>query len=349
MATAAGVSRRCATLDGHPQGCPPSTRQAAGLPQPTVAPDGLRMDTLLLRAHALAETQFGMASRQQLMDLGLTSGSISHHLRCGAWSIAMEGVYDLLAPIRDQVVPWRSRLAAAQLAHPGRAVAVGPTAGRVRGLPYCRDALVHVAMPPGREQEQRPGYRFHTWAIEPLDIVRAGGFLVTSPVRTVADLLLMRGREQGVAILDAAVHTALIDPTRDPDVIGAIIGGRRHCRRARAHLREMTVGAQSPLETRIRLIACDAGLRPDALQVPIIDPRGHLLAYGDIGWRTRRGWLIAECDGAAVHSLPQALLHDRRRQNEILLQPGFDVVRFTWADSESPTYVVSVLRRALDR
>jgi hypothetical protein len=307
------------------------------------------MDTALLHAYALAESQFGVAARNQLVSLGLSPGSISHQLRRGAWSVAFPGVYDLHASVRDVGLPWDARLKAVQLAHPGHAAGVAPTAGRLWGLPYCLDTVIHVAVPPGLEQEQRPGVRFHTWQVQPEDLGMSGPFLVTSAVRTVADLTLMRSRDQGVAILDAALHLGYLDAVTGPRVIGAIIAGRRGCRRARSYLREMAVGAQSPLETRIRLIASDAGLAPDALQVPIIDTDGQVVAYGDIGWRTRRGWLIAECDGAAVHSLPPALLHDRRRQNEILLQPGFEVVRFTWADSRTPGYVVSVLRRALSR
>ena len=307
------------------------------------------MDTPLSRAYALAESQFGVAARRQLLCLGMTEGAISHQVRVRAWSLAIPGVYDLYSSLRDGDLPWDSRLMAVQLAHPGEAAGAAPTAGRLWGLPYCQDRTVHVAVRPGLEQAQRPGVRFHTWQVRPDDVGMRGPFLVTSAVRTTADLMLMRGREQGVAILDAALHLGYLEPESGPRVIGAIIAGRRGCRRARSYLRDMAVGAQSPLETRIRLIASDAGLAPDTLQVPIVDPQGHVLAYGDIGWRTRRGWLIAECDGAAVHSLPPALLYDRRRQNEILLQPGFDVVRFTWGDSGRPGYVISVLRRALNR
>ena len=305
------------------------------------------MDDSLLRAHALAESQEGIASRRQLLALGLSEGVISHQLRRGTWRTVLPAVYDLHAPLRDGTAPWRARLVAAQLAHPGQCPAVLATAGRIWGLPYCRDRLVHVRVRPGLEQVQRPGIRFHTWDVLPRDIQRHEGFWVTTPVRTVADLLLRRNREQGVAVLDAAAHLGLIDPDTDPRVIAAIMGGRRGCVRARTYLTQFAVGAQSPLETRIRLIATDGGLPPDQLQVPVLDRDGILLGYGDIGWRTARGWLIAECDGRSAHEHPEALLHDRRRQNAFVLQPGIDVVRFTWADSESPSYVLGVLRRAL--
>jgi hypothetical protein len=159
-------------------------------------------------------------------------------------------------------------------------------------------------------------------------------------------LLLRRGRVHGVAILDSAIHLGLIG-AGDLATIAAIMGGRRGCRRARTYLTMTAVGAQSPLETRVRLIAVDAGLPPDGLQVPVHDHSGRVIGYGDIGWRTPRGWLIAECDGIGPHSLPGALAHDRRRQNEMLQQPGVSIVRFTWTDADSPAYVVGMIRRGL--
>lgn len=294
----------------------------------------------------LAESQFGLASRSQLLAAGLTAGALDHRVRTRQWTVPFEGVYDLHAAVRGDHLPWESMLMASQLAHPGECAAVLATAGRLWQLPYCGDRGIDVRVPPGLEQRQRPAIRFHTWKVWPTDIVMCGPFLATTPVRTVADLLLRRGREHGVAILDAALHRGLIG-LEDVPTIAAIMGGRRGCRRARTYLTMTAIGAQSPLETRVRLSAVDAGYPPDALQVPILDDDGRVIGYGDIGWKTRQGWLIAECDGIGPHSVPIALAHDRRRQNEFLLRPGVSVVRFTWADSESPGYIASVIRRAL--
>jgi very-short-patch-repair endonuclease len=67
-----------------------------------------------------------------------------------------------------------------------------------------------------------------------------------------------------------------------------------------------------------------------------------------MGWRLRNGaWLIAEADGRSVHELPEALLHDRRRQNAFLVEAGASVVRFTWEDCRTPEYIPRVLRPML--
>jgi hypothetical protein len=125
---------------------------------------------------------------------------------------------------------------------------------------------------------------------------------------------------------------------------------RRNCVAGRRHAEEARVGAQSPLETRVRLEAADAGLPPDGLQVPVFSSDGALLGYGDMGYRLPSGgWLIVEADGRSVHELPAALLHDRRRQNAFLGEPDISVVRFTWDDTRHRSYIPSVIRPILAR
>src|SRR5207245_6175152 len=122
----------------------------------------------------------------------------------------------------------------------------------------------------------------------------------------------------------------------------ALMAGRRSAVSGRARLAEADGRAQSPLETRIRLIASDVGFPADTLQLPVVDRQGHLLGYGDLAWfRPGRRMLIAECDGASVHTAPAAVLRDRYRSNDFITRGEVDIVRFTWRDAEQPTYVRS--------
>ena len=45
-----------------------------------------------------------------------------------------------------------------------------------------------------------------------------------------------------------------------------------------------TARAESPLETRVRLLATDAGYPPDELQLPERDAYGQVLGFGDLAW-----------------------------------------------------------------
>lgn len=113
---------------------------------------------------------------------------------------------------------------------------------------------------------------------------------------------------------------------------------------ARRHLTEADGRAQSPLETRTRLRCVDGRVPPDILQWEIRDDDGHLLGIGDLGRRGPR--VIAEADGRDVHAAPDAVFADRRRQNR-LMNAGFTVLRFTWADTLQPDYIPYTVRQAL--
>jgi hypothetical protein len=132
--------------------------------------------------------------------------------------------------------------------------------------------------------------------------------------------------------------------------VAELLHRRRNCVAGRRHLAEARFDAQSPLETRVRLRADDANLRPDALQVPIVDADGALLGYGDIGYHLANGaWLIVEADGRSVHERPEAILHDRQRQNAFLSRGQAATVRFTWEDTRRDSDIPRVLRPLLNR
>jgi hypothetical protein len=105
--------------------------------------------------------------------------------------------------------------------------------------------------------------------------------------------------------------------------------------------------AESPLETRLRLICLDGGLPPPVLQWPVWDP-DHASGYRlDLAWPTH---LVAlEADGRAPHATPHALYHDRTRQNRLAtLLPGLTLLRFTWTDTHTPEEsILTPLRQAL--
>jgi len=128
--------------------------------------------------------------------------------------------------------------------------------------------------------------------------------------------------------------------------IPALIRGRRGAVAARRYLAEADHRAQSPLETRARLRCVDGRVPPDVLQVDVRDDDGYLLGVGDLGWLAAR--VVAEADGAGVHGTPAAVFEDRRRQN-LFVNAGWRVLRFTWADTLRPDYIPYVVREALGR
>jgi hypothetical protein len=115
---------------------------------------------------------------------------------------------------------------------------------------------------------------------------------------------------------------------------------------ARQYLDQADGRAESPLETRIRLLALDGGLPPPVLQWRIQDPDHGCHYRIDLGWP--QFLLGLEADGLGPHGTPQALYRDRHRQNRLAtLLPGLTLLRFTWADTYRPDVMLRSIRQAL--
>ena len=240
------------------------------------------------------------------------------------------------------------RAALAQLA--GAAVAVIGSAAKVHGLEGLpRSWMPQVAMPRGLERAQREGMEIHFWTIPDEQVEVIDDVPVTTIARTLADACRLLTREQSVCLVDSALHRGLVSTDALAEVHDLMarrpnsVVGRRHLGLARA-------GAQSPGETRVRLILSDAGLPPDALQVPRRDREGRLLGYADLGYRLAAdAWLLVEFDGRSIHERPHALLADRHRQNAILSAGSDRMVRFAWEDTLSRDVIPAVVRPILEQ
>jgi hypothetical protein len=162
-----------------------------------------------------------------------------------------------------------------------------------------------------------------------------------------ADILLSWDEWSAVSAVDCALSRGLAHASL-ADVIEHRLRRQRGAVRARHRLELGDARSQSPLETRIRLIATAAGMPPHELQVPVQDSSGRLLGFGDLAWRKPDGrLLIAEADGRRWHDTPSALLYDRRRANAFSGTGQIDMVRFVWEDTRRPRYIETVLREHL--
>ena len=98
--------------------------------------------------------------------------------------------------------------------------------------------------------------------------------------------------------------------------------------------------AESPMETRLRVLLVLAGLPRPELQVPIYDDQGRFLGRPDLFYPEQR--LAIEYDGGNHRD---RLVHDDRRQNDLV---GADrrLLRFTAVDVyEAPDSVVRQVRK----
>lgn len=300
------------------------------------------MMSCLEAALQIAARQDGLITSAQCRQVGLSQSDIGRLIGTRRWRGIFRGVH-LTAPEAGSA---QQRVRAGLLALGPSAVAVLNSAAIVHGWPVLPpEPAVQISAPADRRRLDQTGLTARQLVIGPADVATIAGMRVTTPARTAADLLLRLPRPNAVAMLDAALRAgALTDD--DLTVASGLIYGNRGAVRARRSIRDADGRAQSPLESRIRLICVDGGVVPEQLQFPVYDDFGVLLAMADLAWPSHG--VLAEADGRGPHSIPEALLYDRRRQN-ILLTLGFVVVRFTWADTSRPNYIVNTIRRAMTR
>lgn len=254
-------------------------------------------------------------------------------VRRGEWQRVARGVYDTRAVILGSDDHGQRRLRAitlAQLAGGPESVCVGLTALAVHeiwGVPS--DLRPEVAFPHARSVRGRGGCavrRFDPGQIEVIDGRRTVD-VRTALVQTLPEV----SRWTGVALLDNALNKERITMDDLPDITRQV-AGRRGSARWKDWWNLVDGRAESPPETWARLDCLDHGLPPDELQVEVDDRFGRFVGRGDLGWRTRRGWIIAEIDGTEVHSELAALFTDRSRQNALVKIPGVTVLRYTSKD-----------------
>jgi hypothetical protein len=302
----------------------------------------------LQAAGRLAAEQYGVLSWAQVLECGLGDSDVRRLRRQGVWRRLFPRVYCVqeLAPDRSNTQALMlTTVMAAQLALGPRSFASAETAARLwglQGLPPWDRREIHMTIPALGAQRHIRGITLHTYDTEPHEITtRADGIRLTIPGRTLRDVVLRVDRASAVSLMDSSQHQGLLT-SEDLPLLEAANLQRRGCRRTRAWWHLTDGRAQSPLETRIRLVCVDGGLPPDDLQHPFPIPDLDVTYYGDLWWEKLR--TLVEADGAGPHSGPEALFQDRRRQNAILrAYPGLRILRFTWADLQQPGRILAQL------
>ena len=122
--------------------------------------------------------------------------------------------------------------------------------------------------------------------------------------------------------------------------------GHPRCQRARAMLSFADPKAESPGESRLRFLLASFGI--DVVSQVVVRDGDTVVARADLGVRGTR--VLIEFDGAVKYREggAQALMAEKRREDR-LRALGYIVLRFTWADLESPRTVLAAVRTAIAR
>jgi very-short-patch-repair endonuclease len=232
-------------------------------------------------------------------------------------------------------------LEAARRRLPSSAVFSGLTAAWLHGLDVEPCDPIEATIANGAGVSSRSGVSLRRTTIPLDDAVSIRAFRATSIVRTLLELCGRLSVTEAVVLIDMALR---LRATSCDDVTSWIAnnprwGGLRRLRQA-ACLADG--GAESPMETRLRMLLVLSGLPQPQTQVPLHDHRGGFLGRPDLYYATHQ--LAIEYDGAIHRS---SLAEDNRRQNR-LQQAGIRLLRFTAGDLlNSPETVVAQVRGML--
>ncbi len=223
------------------------------------------------------------------------------------------------------------------------------------GLPVPVEALgvVHVTRPGRGGSRRGPTLHQHAAVLGVDDIVEEGGLRVTSVARTLVDLSRMQSFEHAVIAADVALRSHAGLPRELPGVLARA----RHLPGAGAARRALAFAdgrAESPGESRTRIVMLQAGLPTPTLQCEIFDERDSFVGRVDLA--------IPDCavlvafDGMVKYgdllrgklTPQQVLIHEKRRE-DALRELGWIVVRVTWAELADPIRLASRMSAALLR
>lgn len=207
-------------------------------------------------------------------------------------------------PAGGELTP-RSRAVAAWLWSDRRGTVAGLSASALHGAQWIdADAPAELTRVAGSANE----IVIHREGLFDDEVHQVGGIPVTTPARTAFDLGRRTGLITAVIRLDALANATGLDTVAVRSVATAHPGARGIVQLRQA-VDLMDGGAESPQETRTRLLLIDAGMRTPTTQLAVYDDYGHAFARIDMGWRAFK--VGVEYDG------PQHWTDPGRRSRDI--------------------------------
>jgi very-short-patch-repair endonuclease len=201
------------------------------------------------------------------------------------------------------------------------AVVVGNSAAAVLGARW-----IPANIPPelARSRARAPaGIVVHSGQLALDEVARVGGIDCSTAARTAYDLGRRLPLDTAIIRIDALLNATglLVD---DIAAVAHRYPGARGIRRLRTALTLVDGGAESPQETRLRLVLIRGGLPRPVTQIVVRDPRRHKNRRIDMGYPEYR--VGVEYDGAQHWTNPDQHAEDIERL-EFLAAQGWIVVR----------------------
>jgi len=253
-----------------------------------------------------------------------------------------DAVYRNVYVPKGQLLTAADKAVAAWLWSERRATAAGLSAAALHGTKWLDSKIPAELNQPHRHKTN--GILLHSDKLANDEVCTANGIPVTTPARTAYDLGRRRGLTTAVIRMEALMQATNLKPT-EVEAIADRHRGARGIVQLREAIALSDGGAESPQETRTRLILTRAGLRPQQTQIVVFDDCGEFVHRIDMGWVD---WKVGvEYDGAQHWTDPDVRANDIETQAVLealgwrIIRVGNDMVRYR------PNVIVARTRTAL--
>lgn len=229
------------------------------------------------------------------------------------------------------------------------------SAAVMHGFPFpgAPPSLVHVTRDQQSGGFKRGHLHAHAAPLSETAIVTVDGIPVTDATRTVIDCARSLDLESAICIADNALRRNLTS-VEELRTMAATMGPRQGIGRVPRVLELADARSESPGESCSRVAFWRAKLPAPTLQFEVRSD-GLLIGRSDFGWIDRR--TLGEFDGAIKYnglvgedeSLREILRRERKRE-QALIELGWEIVRWGWAELRDPVRlaakIVAAFRRA---
>jgi very-short-patch-repair endonuclease len=295
------------------------------------------------RLARIAAEQFGVFTRLQAIEAGLTESTIDRRLATGLWNRLHHRVYCAGTDVSD---PAQAAAAAAVAA--GGAVS-HLSAAKIYGLWREWPEAPHVLVAHQDSPDLRDVAVHRTRALENPDITWYGRVAVTSVERTVIDSMRYLGPTAQTIAVDEALRLGLTDPGK---LAARCLALRRRGRTGPSDVLALLENRppdasehDSALESLFWRLVAESRL-PGCVHHYRVRRRGGGTFELDFAWPDAR--VAVETDGG-IHDRIEQIAFDAARDAE-LSDLGWIILRFRWADVIGrPDWCIAEIRKALKR
>jgi very-short-patch-repair endonuclease len=291
----------------------------------------------------LAQQQYGLLTRQQLLESELTEAAIRHRVKHGLLERVRKNVFRIAGSAKS----WEQDLLAACLWAGGGAAASHRSAAALWRLPDFKTGPLDLSTSRNIKADGLLIYRTQTLSED--DVCEIAGIPTTSICRTLIDLAAVAHYKRVEDAVDDAIRRKITSLGELKSNLAVCEYQRRNGTRAFRRVLETTdpriVHTHSNFESRLLRVLRKARL-PKPVPQFVIKHEGEFIAQVDFAYPGAK--LAIEAESYRWHSGTRTFNRDIDRYNR-LEALGWRVIRVTWHQlMHEPNKVIALVRHHLE-